>query len=44
MDIIPTILEIPSKDPPYQPEKDALLISAASKLFGADNISEKLKF
>jgi len=42
--VIPTILEIPSKDFPYDPEKDSVLISAARKLYGADNIADKLKF
>mmetsp|Transcript_9454 Transcript_9454/g.18203 ORF Transcript_9454/g.18203 Transcript_9454/m.18203 type:complete len:134 (+) Transcript_9454:2153-2554(+) len=32
----PIILEIPSKDCPYEPEKDLLLQMAARKLFGAD--------
>jgi V-type H+-transporting ATPase subunit F len=43
-EVIPTVLEIPSKDYPYDPEKDSVLISAARKLYGSDNAAEKLKF
>lgn len=42
--MIPTVLEIPSKDFPYDPEKDSVLISAAKKLYGSDNAADKLKF
>jgi V-type H+-transporting ATPase subunit F len=42
MEVIPTVLEIPSKDFPYDPEKDFVMLSAAKKLYGADNISDKL--
>jgi hypothetical protein len=33
---VPIVLEIPSKDAPYDPKKDSLLKKAARKLFGAD--------
>ena len=42
--VIPTIMEIPSKDIPYDPEEDTILILAARQLYGADNIADKLKF
>lgn len=32
--VIPTILEIPSKDSPYEPEKDTVVVRAASILWG----------
>ena len=41
--IMPTILEIPSKDNPYDPEKDTIVQRAAGILWGADTGSEKLK-
>lgn len=41
--LLPTIMEIPSKDAPYDPTKDAMLVSAATKLFGAEAGIEKLK-
>ena len=41
--IIPTILEIPSKDNPYDPEKDTIVIRAAAILWGSDTGAEKLK-
>ncbi len=41
--IIPTIMEIPSKDYAYDPEKDTILQRAARILYGADSASEKLK-
>ncbi len=41
--IIPTILEIPSKGTPYEPEKDTVVVSAASKFWGMDTGMEKLK-
>ena len=41
--VIPTILEIPSKGTPYEADKDTIVISAASKLWGADTGLEKLK-
>ena len=34
--IIPTILEIPSKDHPYSAEKDFIMQKAARQLFGVD--------
>ena len=41
--ILPTIMEIPSKDSPYDPTKDSLLVTAATKLFGAEAGLEKLR-
>ena len=41
--IIPTILEIPSKDNPYDPEKDTIVTRAAAILWGAETGTEKLK-
>ena len=41
--LLPTIMEIPSKDSPYDPTKDGLLLQAATKLFGAEAGIEKLK-
>jgi V-type H+-transporting ATPase subunit F len=41
--LIPTILEIPAKDAPYNPCKDAMLVAAAQKLFGQEAGLEKLK-
>lgn len=41
--VIPTILEIPSKGYPYEADKDTIVISAASKLWGADSGMDKLK-
>ena len=41
--VIPTILEIPSKDQPYDPEKDTVVTRAASILWGADTGMQKLK-
>lgn len=41
--IIPTILEIPSKDNPYDPEKDTIVTRAAAILWGSDSGPEKLK-
>jgi len=40
---LPAIMEIPSKDSPYDPTKDGMLVQAASKLFGMDAGLEKLK-
>jgi V-type H+-transporting ATPase subunit F len=42
-EIIPTILEIPSKDTPYDPEKDPIVCRAAMILWGCDTGMEKLK-
>ena len=39
--VIPTILEIPSKDIPYDPQEDAILLLAARQLYGSDNIADK---
>jgi V-type H+-transporting ATPase subunit F len=41
-EIIPTILEIPSKEAPYDPEKDDIIVRAASILWGSDTGKEKL--
>ena len=41
--LLPTIMEIPSKDAPYNPEKDGMLVQAAAKLYGAEAGMEKLK-
>jgi len=41
--ILPTVMEIPSKDCPYDPTKDGMLVAAATKLFGAEAGLEKLK-
>lgn len=41
--VIPTILEIPSKDVAYDPEKDTILQRAARILYGADAAGEKLR-
>lgn len=40
---IPTILEIPSKDTPYEADKDTVVMRAAQILWGADTGIEKLK-
>jgi V-type H+-transporting ATPase subunit F len=34
--IIPTILEIPSKEHPYDPKKDSIIQKASRQLYGAD--------
>ena len=36
--IIPTILEIPSKDSPYELKKDAITCKAAKLLYGTDAV------
>jgi V-type H+-transporting ATPase subunit F len=41
--LFPTILEIPSKDNPYDPEKDTIVLRAAAILWGSDAGSDKLK-
>jgi V-type H+-transporting ATPase subunit F len=41
--ILPTILEIPTKEAPYDPTKDTMLVKAASKLYGLEAGLEKLK-
>ena len=41
--VLPTVMEIPSKDSPYDPTKDGMLVAAATKLFGAEAGIEKLK-
>ena len=42
-EIIPTILEIPSKNHPYDPEKDPIVLRAAQILWGCDTGLEKLR-
>ena len=41
--LLPTVMEIPSKDSPYDPSKDTMLVQAASRLFGQEAGMEKLK-
>jgi len=41
--VVPTILEIPSKDVPYEADKDSVLIKAARILYGGDAYEAKLK-
>ena len=40
---IPTILEIPGDDSPYDPEKDTIVTRAAAILWGGDTGVEKLR-
>ena len=40
--VLPTILEIPSKDTPYEADKDTIVKRAASILWGSDTGMEKL--
>ena len=40
---IPTILEIPGDDAPYDPEKDTIVVRAAKILWGGDTGVEKLR-
>lgn len=40
---IPTILEIPGDDAPYDPEKDTIVVRAACILWGGDVGRERLK-
>ena len=40
---IPTILEIPGDDAPYDPEKDTIVVRAACILWGGDTGRERLK-
>ena len=40
---IPTILEIPGDDAPYDPEKDSVVVRAAKILWGGDAGADKLK-
>lgn len=42
-EVIPTIMEIPSKDVSYDPEKDTILVRAARILWGNEVGMEKLK-
>ena len=42
-EVIPTIMEIPSKDHAYEPEKDTILTRAARILYGAEIGMEKIK-
>ena len=41
--LMPVILEIPSKDCPYNPENDPELLKAAKQLYGADRAIPMLK-
>jgi len=41
--VVPIILEIPSKDVPYEADKDSVLIKAARILYGGDAYEAKLK-
>ncbi len=41
--LLPSILQIPSKESPYDPTKDSLLVKAAQKLYGQEAGLEKLK-
>jgi V-type H+-transporting ATPase subunit F len=43
LEVIPTIMEIPSKDVPYDPTKDSVLVKAASNLFGREIGMQKLQ-
>ena len=42
-EVIPTIMEIPSKDFAYEPEKDTILTRAARILYGNEIGMEKIK-
>ena len=42
-EVIPTIMEIPSKDFAYEPEKDTILVRAARILYGNEMGMEKIK-
>lgn len=42
-DTVPTILEIPSKETAYDPEKDPIVVRAASILWGLETGMEKVK-
>lgn len=42
-EVIPTVMEIPSKDVPYDPEKDTILCRAARNLYGNEVGMQKLK-
>ena len=42
-EVIPTVMEIPSKDYAYDPEKDTILCRAARILFGNEIGMEKIK-
>ena len=41
--VLPTILEIPSKDTPYEADKDTIVKRAAAILWGTDTGMEKLQ-
>ena len=41
--VIPTILEIPGDDSPYDAEKDTIVVRAAKILWGGDTGVDKLK-
>jgi V-type H+-transporting ATPase subunit F len=42
-EVIPSVMEIPSKDVPYDPEKDTILCRAARNLYGNEVGMQKLK-
>ena len=42
-EIIPTILEIPGDDAPYNPENDTIVVRAAMILWGGDTGKDKLR-
>ena len=42
-EIIPTILEIPGDDAPYNPEQDTIVVRAACILWGGDTGRDKLR-
>jgi V-type H+-transporting ATPase subunit F len=43
LEVLPTIMEIPSKDVPYDPTKDSVLVKAARNLFGHEIGMQKLQ-
>ena len=42
-EVLPTIMEIPSKDVPYDPTKDTVLCKAARNLYGNEVGMQKLQ-
>ena len=41
--VLPSIMEIPSKDMAYDPTQDSMLVSAAAKLYGSEAGMNMLK-
>ena len=41
--VLPTLLEIPSKDHPYDPSKDTIVVRAANILWGPGTAGQKLE-